>query len=284
MSRAVVLPETMDGLWDALDRTPGARIYAGGTDLLVALRAGAIDPPALICLERLAALQGIRDDGDHIRIGAATPLALILEDPRINRDLPVLAAAVGGLGSPLIRRIGTLGGNICTASPAGDTLPPLTVLGAVVELSTRHGARRMPLSDFITGPGSTALAPDELLAAVHIPKPTAFTLQHFEKVGRRSALACAVASMAALVGFGDDDRVASVRLAWGSVGPTVVTAPAAESILTGARLDAAVLTQAAEAVRAAVSPIDDVRAGAGYRRQVAGNLLLRLAGKGARRG
>ncbi|MCX7635608.1 MAG: FAD binding domain-containing protein, partial [Syntrophales bacterium] len=120
--RPVFLPATLDELWELLDTWPGAGLYAGGTDLLPALRRGEVDPPALICLERIAELQGVREEGDEIWIGAATTFRRILEAKVVVAHLPVLAAAVHTIGSPLIRSLGTIGGNIITASPAGDTL------------------------------------------------------------------------------------------------------------------------------------------------------------------
>ena len=189
----------------------------------------------------------------------------------------MLAQALSVLGSPPVRNMGTLGGNLCTASPAGDCLPPLLALGAEVELASASGARRLALAEFLLGPGRTALAPGEALIAVHVPVPGADVRQHFEKVGRREALAVAVVSLAALVRLGHGGKIAEARLAWGSVGPTVWRCPEAEAALVGRKLSLNALSEAAALVRARVRPIDDVRASADYRREVAGNLLLRLA-------
>jgi len=172
--------------------------------------------------------------------------------------------------------MGTIGGNICTASPAGDTLPPLYVLDAEVELRSRKTARTMPLGSFIAGPGRIRLEPGEILTAVRVKKPAAGDLQHFEKIGQRKALACSIASLAALVRIAPAGQIEAVRLAWGSVGPTVVTAPAVEALLVGEKPSRAVFERAAEAARRAVSPLDDIRGTADYRRTAAGNLLLRL--------
>ncbi len=150
-------------------------------------------------------------------------------------------------------------------------------LGAEVELASASGARRLALADFLLGPGRTALAPGEALIAVHVPVPGVDVRQHFEKVGRREALAVAVVSLAALVRLGHGGIIAEARLAWGSVGPTVWRCPEAEAALIGRRLSLTALSEAAALVRARVRPIDDVRASADYRREVAGNLLLRLA-------
>jgi CO/xanthine dehydrogenase FAD-binding subunit len=145
-----------------------------------------------------------------------------------------------------------------------------------VELRSEGMTRMLPLEDFIRGPGLTTLAPGEILSAVTIPEPRGLTLQHFQKVGLRDAMACAVASLAALMAVSAQGIIERVRLAWGSVGPTVVRLPGVEAALTGQPLNEKTLAAAAALVRAGVAPISDVRAGAAYRRQVAGNLLLRL--------
>lgn len=270
------LPRSLEELWRVLEREPEAALYAGGTDLLVRMRAGMCSPPALVCLERIGELRGLREEGDGLRIGAAETHANLLRSPLLRERLPVLASALDTLGSPLIRNMGTLGGNVCTASPAGDTLPPLIAAGAVLELGTPGGRRDVPLRDFITGPGETDLRPGEVLLSVRVPGTGAFNVQHFEKVGLRNALACCVVSLAALLAVSGEGVVEKAVLAWGSVGPTVVTCPEAEEVLVGGRLSGERLRRAAALVRERVSPIDDLRASAAYRREVAGNLLFRL--------
>lgn len=280
----VLFPRTRAELFQTLAE-PGARVLAGGTDLLVRLRSGRETAAALVSLDKIPELRGISETGGEglgrgLRLGATTTHTELLAHPLVRARLPMLAQALSELGSPPIRNMGTLGGNTCTASPAGDTLPPLMALGAEVELASArpHGAgtRRLPLAEFITGPGRTALAPGEVLAAVHVPLPGAGWMQHFEKVGRRNALAVAVVSLAALLRTERGGTVAEARLAWGSVGPTVWRCPEAEAVLVGRRLSLTALGEAAAVVRARVKPMDDVRASADYRRTVAGNLLLRL--------
>jgi len=194
----------------------------------------------------------------------------------VRERLPALAQALGCLGSPLIRNMGTLGGNLVTASPAGDTLPALLVHDAVVELASRDGRRHLPVAEFLLGPGRTALAPGEILAAVRIPLPPPGAMQHFEKVGRRDALAIAVASLAARIVRDQAGRVVEARLAVGSLAPTARRCPAAEAALLGRRLDREALLEAGRRIREQISPIDDIRATAAYRREVAGRLPLRL--------
>ena len=255
---------------------PDAAVYAGGTDLLVKMRSGSIPAKDLICLERIAALKGVEDHGDRLAILAATTFSQLLDEPAVTRDIPVLASAIVTLGSPLIRNMGTIGGNVCTASPAGDTLAPLYALNARVELASEAGVRRLPISRFILGPGQTLLETGEILSAIHVEKPHPESIQHFEKVGRRNALACALASLAAVLRLSDGGIVLAASLAWGSVGPTVVTCPDAADRLINHPLSLDRLTEAAAIVQKAVCPITDIRATADFRRAVAGNLLLRL--------
>jgi xanthine dehydrogenase FAD-binding subunit len=145
-----------------------------------------------------------------------------------------------------------------------------------VELRSRKTVRALPLGRFITGPGQTDLRQGEILAGIRVKSGAPYGVHHFEKIGKRRAMACAIASLATLLRFSSSGAVAAVRLAWGSVGPTVVTVTDAEAILTGKPLSRENLERAAALVRAAVTPIDDVRASAAYRREVSGNLLLRL--------
>ena len=272
---SLVMPEHLDEVWPYLEEK-STTIYAGGTDALVKLRAGALKPRQLVCLEQIPELQGVEEAGDRVLIKAGTSLTRLLADPLLQHHFPVLIQAVRVLGSPAIRNMGTIGGNICSASPAGDTLPPLYALEAEVEMKSRNAGRRLSIRDFIRGPGETDLKPGELLTGIRITKQPQFNRQHYEKVGQRKAMAIALVSLAALISLNPDGVVADIRLAWGSAGPTVVTAPAVESAVRGRPLTPEILREAAELARRAVSPINDLRAGADYRRAVAGNLLYRL--------
>jgi CO/xanthine dehydrogenase FAD-binding subunit len=277
--REVYLPRNLDEVWEILAREPQAAVYAGGTDLLVKMRASALNPPCLVCLERVPELKGVRDDGNEIFIGAATTHGNLLEEQLIQENFPVLTKALSVLGSPPVRHMGTIGGNIVTASPAGDSLPPLYALDADVVILSAEGPSRLALKEFILGPGSVDLHPGEILGGVVIRKQPRFNVHHYEKVGRRKAQACAIASMAALLDVTEDGIIRDARLAWGSVGPTVVVAPEVERRLINAPLSLDTLKEAAHLVETAVSPIDDIRASADYRRAVAGALLLRLAAR-----
>ncbi|MDR3568790.1 MAG: xanthine dehydrogenase family protein subunit M [Syntrophobacteraceae bacterium] len=273
--REVILPGSLEELWRLLSDRPQARVYAGGTDLLVRMYKGLLDPEALICLDRIEELKGVGEQDGCVRIGSCATYGRLVEEPLV-RCLPALRKAIGQIGSPLVRNMGTIGGNICTASPAGDTLPPLYAMEAEVELLSREGSRRAPIREFITGPGATCLKRAEILSAVWVKKPQEYNVHHFEKVGLRNALACSVVTMAALLRLGPGGMVEKAAFAWGSVAPTVFSCPEAQEALSGKPLSAASLSRAADLVRNVVRPISDVRADADYRRAVAGNLLLRL--------
>lgn len=272
----VFLPRHLDDLWSCMAEHPEAQVFAGGTDLFVQMRARKEEAPVLIGLERIVELQGFRETPSGFWIGAGNTHRRLLDDPRIRSHFPVLAQALQTLGSPLIRNMGTIGGNLCTASPAGDALPPLYVLGAELEVSTHTHSRILPIGAFVTGPGKTAMHPGEILTGIRLNRPDGCEIHHYEKVGQRKALACAIASMAALLKISPTGVIEAARFAWGSVGPTVITSAEVEAALIGERLSPAVLEKAAAVVREAVSPIGDLRASANYRRRVSGNLLLRL--------
>lgn len=276
MSR-VLRPTRLEDLWSALQE-PGATVLAGGTDLLVWRRAGRVDPPVMVSLEGLPELRRVELEGDTLVLGAMETHGALLRSPWVQEHLPALIQALRVLGSPLVRASATLGGNLCTASPGGDTLPPLWAYGAELDLRSATGNRRLALDSFIRGPGLTALEPGEILGAIRVPLPGRFQQQHFEKVGRRTALACAVASFAALVRREGDDRVAEIRLAWGAVAPTVLRCPEAEARLLGTRLRPEDLREAAALAQKAAAPLTDVRASAAHRTRLVGNLLMRLGG------
>lgn len=275
MNGRVHRPLSLEALWPLLEN--GARPMAGGTDLLVRCRRQ--EPCEVALLEGIPGLDAIGRKEGLIRIGATATHATILDHPLVRKHLPMLTQAVASLGSPLIRNMGTMGGNIVTASPAGDCLPPLVALDAVVELASREGTRRLALSELLVGPGRTALGAGEIVLAVCIPPPPPTCLQHFEKVGRRDALAIAVASLAVLIARDAAGRVTEARIAVGSLAPTALRCRGGEALLLGRRLDRETLHALGQGLREVISPIDDIRATAAYRRQVAGNLPLRLLGR-----
>jgi CO/xanthine dehydrogenase FAD-binding subunit len=272
----VFVPSTLDSLWPILDKEPEARIYAGGTDLFVVLRKNPVNPSLLVCLEQIKELKGVRESDQGVFIGACTSHTSLLANPIIRNRFPVLTKAIRCLGSPPIRNMGTIGGNICTASPAADTLPPLYALDAELEIRSHNAARRIAIADFIVGPGQRHLTRGEIVAGIWLQNDSDFNIHHFEKVGQRNALAISIASLAALLKVSETGVIERVRLAWGSVAPTIVRPAGIEAVFKGQLLSKETLQKAISLLPKAISPIDDIRATAAYRQTVAGNLLLRL--------
>jgi CO/xanthine dehydrogenase FAD-binding subunit len=237
---------------------PTARPIAGGTDLMVELNFDRSRPEAILDLGRVEELRGWSRDNGVVRLGAALTYAEAMAGELAER-MPALAEASRTVGSPQIRNRGTIGGNLGTASPAGDALPPLLVAGAEVELVSVRGERRLPLSDFLVGPKRSALAADELIRAVRVV-PTG-ARQTFMKIGPRNAMVIAVASLALVV----DPERDEVRAAYGSAAPTarMVLAPMGEH------------ADLPDRVAAHCSPIDDVRGTAAYRRHALRVLVRR---------
>jgi CO/xanthine dehydrogenase FAD-binding subunit len=237
---------------------PDALVVQGGTDVLVSLNFDRARPPAVINLNEVAELRGWRQDGDDLVLGAGLTYTEAMSGP-VAEALPALAEASRTVGSPQIRNRGTIGGNLGTASPAGDALPPLLVENAVVEMESRRGRRALALTEFLVGPKRNALAGDELITGVRVRPSRA--RQTFMKVGPRNAMVIAVCSLALQV----DDEQDEVRAAFGSCGPvtTLVRAPRSEADTFPAT------------VAAAARPIDDVRGTAAYRRHALAVLATR---------
>ncbi|ATW27861.1 FAD binding domain-containing protein [Candidatus Formimonas warabiya] len=274
----VLFPEKLDQIWDMWVKYPDGELMAGGTDLLVQIANRKIRPRVLICLEKVGELHHIKKEEREIWIGAALTHQSLLDSMIVKEELPVLWEALSVLGSPPIRHAGTIGGNICTASPAGDTIPALYVLEAQVEVFSQRGNRRLPIDEFVTGPRCTALEQDEMLGGVVIPLKSQGGSCGFFKIGHRKALAIAVASLAAIWRTDVEGILREIKLAWGSVGPKVMVFPEVQEWLVGKPLSEKVLKEAKEMVIKGLAPIDDIRASADYRKKSAGNLLLKLLG------
>lgn len=255
-------------------------ILAGGTDLMPQSQAGRVKfKPTLMNIRRIPELKGIALDSGEIRIGALTTITELMENALVRQHLPVLVEAGDQFASDQIRNAGTLGGNVCNASPAGDTLVPLLVLDAKAELASKADgtlrSRVMPLADFFVGPGRTRRTAQELLTAVRIPVPPESFVARFHKFGTRPALDISAISIgiAAVVKNG---ALSQVRIAFGAVAPTPVRGPATEKALEGRRLTAETIEAAAEAARDEVKPISDLRATAWYRKELIHNLTRRM--------
>lgn len=269
-------PRDLEEALALLAARPEARPLAGGTDLVVQLRAGRRAERVLVDLSRVG-LAGIRETGSGLEIGAGATMDEIARDPHLARWAPALARAAGWVGAWPIQCRATLGGNLANASPAADTAPPLLVAGARVRLrSATGGERDLPIEELFTGPGRTALAPGELIVAVLLPEPLgAGGAERFAKLGPRREQVISVVSLAVRVVDRAGGRLRGVRIALGAVAPTPVRARRAEAVLEGSRPDAGALAAASEALALDIAPIDDLRAPATYRRHAAAVLLRR---------
>jgi CO/xanthine dehydrogenase FAD-binding subunit len=255
--------------------TPGAMILCGGTDLLVKMRSGLLAPTLLLDISELESLREIRKTDGRIEIGAAVTESELLASDVIREHLPLLSIVLGKLGAVQIRNRGTLGGNVVNASPAADSAIPLLLYEAEVVLEGLQGERQLPLEAFFLGPGKTALATGEFLRALSLPIPNVQFTPFFHKVGRRKALTIAIASLGALLRI-QAGTVAEIRLAAGSVAPTPLRLRQVEDRLQGKHLTASLIAEARDLAAQSVSPIDDIRASATYRRTVVADLLARL--------
>jgi CO/xanthine dehydrogenase FAD-binding subunit len=251
---------------------PRAAVLAGGTDLMVHLRQAwrGRHPPAVVNVKRIPGLAGIDVREDRIRLGALTTLTALVEHPVIRAEYPVLPFTARYMGSPAIRNLATVGGNLCNASPAADLPPVLLALDAEVAIAGPGGrARRLPLAALFLGPGRTVLERGELLAAVDFPRRRPPWPIRYERLDVRRAMDIALAGAAVSVGPG------GARVALGAVAPTPIRVPEAEAVLASQGLTAAAIEAAAAACTAAARPIDDIRASAEYRREMVGTLVRR---------
>ena len=258
----ILTPRSLDEALRAKAEHPDAVPIQGGTDLMVDLNFDRRRPEVLLNLNEVEELRGWSRENGVLRLGSGLTYAEAMEAP-LAELLPALGEAARTVGSPQIRNRGTIGGNLGTASPAGDALPPLLVEGAEVELASVRGVRTMPLVEFLVGPKKNATEPDELITAVLVEPSGA--PQTFMKVGPRNAMVIAVCSLAVLA----DREQGEIRASFGSSGPVagLVTCPIAEA------------ESFAERVAAAASPIDDIRGTAAYRRHA----LRVLAGRAVER-
>ena len=252
----------------------GTAVLCGGTDLLVRMRNGLEAPEHVLDISDLSSLRGIGESEGWIAIGAATIQSELLASPLIRRRLPLLAAALHVLGSVQIRNRGTLGGNLVNASPAADSAVPLLAYDAEVLLASSTGKRHLTVDRFLLGPSQTALEPGEYVRAIRIPVPEAGQRVFYHKVGKRRALTIAIASVG-IVALLNKDRVTDIRIAAGSVAPTPLRLRSVEHAIIGQALDETTVAKTGRLAAEAVSPIDDVRATADYRRAVIGDLVIR---------
>jgi CO/xanthine dehydrogenase FAD-binding subunit len=269
VERTYHAPVTVDDAVHLLaELGPRAGVVAGGTDLVVAARGGRrMLPESIVAIHRLGELAGLDAAADGgLRLGALTTHADLEASALVRGHWSALADAAVLVGSPATRHIGTLGGNLCNASPAMESGSPLLVFDATVELRSAAGGRTIQLAAFLTGPGRTALGPGELLVGVAVPPPPAGRVgSAYVRLEYRAAMEIAVVGAAALVALDADGRCAEARIALTAVAPTVVRADGAERALRGHVPTPELIAAAAAEATGSARPIDDVRASARYR-------------------
>jgi CO/xanthine dehydrogenase FAD-binding subunit len=270
-------PGSLDEALRILTEHADAGIVAGGTDLVVGDRSGKRAlPTGLVAIHRVPGLRQIEATADGVtRVGALVTHADLEAAASIRDHFTALADAAALVGSPATRHVGTLGGNLCNASPAMEAGSPLLVFEASVELASAHGSRRIPLDEFLVGPAKSARRPGELLTFVLLPKPMGRVGSAYLRLEYRRAMEIAVVGAAAMLSLDGSGRCQTARLSLTAVAPTCVRAPDAEAILMGQELTDAVIERAAASAAAASRPIDDVRGSAEYRRAMVEVLAAR---------
>ncbi len=270
----LVIPDTLAGALEAVAADDAVPL-AGGTNLLVDMRARRAGPRTLVNLGGLAELQIISRGDGHITIGAGVTVADLLLDPIIAEDAPVLRDAAKLFGGAMVRNVATVAGNICFASPAADLAPSLLALDAEVVLESAQRSRTVALADFFEGLRQTACRPDEIVTALRWPVLPAGSVSLFQKLGLRKGDAITVVGVAVSLSA-KNSACTRARIALGAVAPVVLRATAAEAVLEGEALTPAVIEEAARQAVDACSPIDDIRATADYRRHVVNVVTRRL--------
>ncbi|MCF8120406.1 MAG: xanthine dehydrogenase family protein subunit M [Deltaproteobacteria bacterium] len=252
------------------------KILAGGTDLLVNMKKKLLAPEHLVSLDRIQSLAQLDSSNGSLRIGPCVKAADMAESDAVALNFPALQEGASKLGSPLIRNLATVGGNLVTARPAADFPPSLIAYGATLVLKSIQGARTVPLMEFIQAPGQTVLSPDEMLEAIVVEKPSPLSGSAYIKLGVREALEISLVNVAALLTLNaSDGAITAARVVMGSVAPTPLLSPSAEKVLLGETPSDALFLAAGEAAASDSRPIDDFRASAQYKRAMVRELTLR---------
>ena len=265
-------PRTLNEAVDALGE-PGAQVLAGGTDFYPALGERWISTP-VVDITAVREIKGIAREKDYFRIGGGTTWTKVLQTP-LPQCFDALKSAAREIGSVQIQNRGTVAGNLCNASPAADSVPPLLALDAEVELASSSGTRRVPLPEFIVGNRKTLRAAGEILTAVIVPRTVEDAPSVFLKLGARRYLVISIAMVAAVVSVNEQGRVRDARVAVGSCSVRAQRLTALEQVLLDKPADAGLAALVSPEHLSSLSPIDDVRATATYRRDAALTLVRR---------
>jgi len=277
-------PETISEALALLANAPRMpRILAGGTDLLIQMRAGVEDPSLILDIKRIPETSMLKIERGRLTLGAAVCGSRLSEMPEFREHFPGLAEATALIGSEQIQGRASVGGNLCNGSPAADTVPSLIVLGASCVIVSPNRTREVPAAEFVTGPGRTVLRQGELLLSLRVPLPEPRTADAYLRLIPRTEMDIAVAGAAISLTLDAEGRCSSARAALGAVAPTAISVQEVAKALVGSTLDDAALEAAAAAASRACSPIDDKRGTVDYRRHVAGVLMKRAVANAGER-
>jgi CO/xanthine dehydrogenase FAD-binding subunit len=260
-----------------LQSEEGARVLAGGTDLLVQMRMGAGAPSLFVDVKRIPRLMATTLDSSGLTLGAAVPAAEIFENESIKGLWPGLAEATDLIGSTQVQGRATLSGNLCNASPGADSVPALIACQATAVIAGPNGEREVAVEDFATGPGQTVLERGELVVEFKIPAPAPHASDAYLRLIPRTEMDIAVVGAGIQLELDGKGVVTAARVVLGAVAPTAIRVPAAEAALVGSSLDDAALDAAAVASSEAAKPIDDKRGTIAYRKKISGVLTKRAA-------
>ena len=249
-----------------------AQLLAGGTDIIIGMKAYTETPESVISLQKIPGLAGITTDGDSINIGAMTTVREVELSADIQQHHTALAEGAAEIGSIQIRNLATIGGNIAHASPAADTVAGLLVADAQVDIASADGERTVPINELFTGPGQTVLTPGEIITRFRLPSPASGS--HYIKHKIREVMDLAFIGVAAAVNM-DNGTITDARIGLAAVAPTPIRATEAEELLKGNAPTPELLEQAGEAAAAASSPISDLRCSAEHRREMVDVLTRR---------
>jgi len=272
-------PENLEEALD-LKATFGADLhpFAGGTDVLVSIRNNRVDwgdQPSLLNLNKIQSLHFIKETFNTIEIGPLMTHSEISSHPLIQTHIPALAKAVSYIGSPQIRNLGTIAGNMCHASPAADSLPILYCRNAKIEVQTQKHTTLIPIEEFITGPGFIALDPSGIVTKISVPKLPGYTGDYLT-LRQRQALSCNVVSVGVETLPNQGGEIEDIRIALGAVSPTVVRGKKTETLLKNKILSQDLIDEAHDLIQTECVPIDDVRSNKNYRQAMTGILLMRF--------
>lgn len=268
-------PTTLEQAIQILKNASGARILAGGTDLLVQMKLGLKHPTTIVDIKNIPALMALKVSDQGLHLGAAVPGAIVSSKSEITQIYPGFVEALDMIGSSQVQGRCSAGGNLCNSSPAADSVPALITNRAVCNIVGSNGTRQVVAEDFTTGPGTNCLASDEILVSFDFPAPAPGSSDAYLRFIPRTEMDIAVAGAAVALTLDESGVCTAARVAIGAVAPTALLVPAAADALIGSKLDETAVNASAKAASEASSPISDKRGTAEYRKKVVGVLVRR---------